>query len=585
VTYANELDDDVFDDEVDLDESRAPLMPHDPYGDALRSREQYPRVGGIQHLRRRLTGSPVSEPTDDLAMRADADKIAAELAAEPQPDLAPPHPGFRRLIARSERRTILRTRGPVAELTAAAATLAGAEAEVAERQGESAVAAAAFQQADQPPPRPRLGVALTSRLAVTLCAVVVLVPIEALLTYPQLQVLGMADYMTLAFAVLIGAAIVVFAEVLAVLVFQATREFHARRRQRGGGGLYWTLVALCGLMIVVGVGTLHRLAESRETNQAIVETRDNAAGAMEREITGDSGPVGDIARDRLEMDLAFTFWLQLAGALGAIGLGLRARAAEPYHHARRERRRLRREAALAQRASVRAEQRLAKSASAHERGRLLVRSVVEEERAALIELIERVRHGYRAQRGGRAPEVPVPPLPAVDAVVERIMASAVLEAAKPASSTAAADQPAATVPVAPEQPAQPLPPPEPVATRPERRFAREPEAPVTPPEPEPEPVIVSAAANGNGNGHTAVPVGRTIAVEPDRPPLRRSEPPAGGSSFKKFRDGLRAREAASRAAPPDVEPEPPSAPRKPLSHRDEPIDGPSTSDHDHRGSS
>jgi hypothetical protein len=452
------------------DEEPTPPHPSDVAARALAERESWPRPGGLAGLVRRLAGRPETTGSDEIAMRADIERLVRRVVeehrrtseprtpagltmfgdADPEPDVAnepardrPPHPGLLELVARSDRRTRQRTVKPARRLGGAVARVTKAQAAFnrdveAREEGRQAVESMPASLS-----RPTLGTAMTRSRTVWALLILVLIPIEAMLTYQQLLVLGMSDFRTGLFAALIGASIAVVAEVVGALGHLTATHANLRDQSRQQRGMYWIVTAFTVVIVGVGVYTLSQMASAREHNQSIVQQRQERVQQRQEQVGQNgflegtattpnvsSGSAGERAADQSNIDLTWTFGLQLLVFLAAVGVTLRQRMADEYNEVEIDRRRRLRAARMAESRVRRSEARVAGATGAYESTMRAIRLVVEEERALLIELLERVRSGVRAHEPDLS--VALPPLRDIEVEVDDAITPRLPDVGQPA---------------------------------------------------------------------------------------------------------------------------------------------------------
>jgi hypothetical protein len=429
--------------------------PEPDYGELslreLSERERWPEPGGLRGLVRALLGRPASTGSDEVTMRADSERVARLLVAEHQrsPVGEPrPHPGLENLARRSERRAVAAVRASVKRLTSSHARVTAAQAELDRAGGEQGAAADELATLPELPDPPLLGRTLTRPRAVWPLMILVLIPIEAMLTYQQLQVLGMSDNKTFAFAALIGISVALVAEVLGLLLHYT---FVQENADEGGGRspFYWLVTGYAAVLVLAGGFTLWQLSDARENNQKIVEQR-NARIEQAREALGGDGFAGvsgssgigstvDDVADKLDIDLEWTFALQGLVLLAAAGVSLRKRMAEEYNDVATDRARRVRRARFAENRLRRAEQRMARLNGPYAATMREIRLGVESERAFLLELFERVRSLVYHEE----PELTVvlPDLPDIEQTIVRLLEPELPRLGQPTVRTLPAAQP------------------------------------------------------------------------------------------------------------------------------------------------
>lgn len=423
--------------------------------------EGWPQPPGLQGVLRRLLGRPATDGTDDVAMRADAERLGDELAAETNTNDQAIHPGFHGLVSRSGQRMARRMRRPGAALAKALAKHTEAQAALDRREYDRGVVARLVDDLPPLPAAPRLGVALTQPWAVWLLMLLVLVPLEGVLTYQQILILGLDVNLTKLFAALIGAALTVSAEVLGTLVAHLGSQADGDRRSTQHRGTYWMAALLVCVTATVAVATITTLATSREANQQIVEQRRQQIEQLNRQFnrpgyTSPDGPPAAVQEqtDSAKINLGFTLWLQLLGLLAAVGLGLRRRLAEDYQAAATMRRTTLRRAQFSERAVSRGERAVTRSAGRQEAVMRTMRTIVEDEYRFLQSLFQRTLQRYRMASGNAAEGCPTPVLPELEDVIRHFLEPK--PPARPAhdserarrSATAASDAVGAAAPAA-----------------------------------------------------------------------------------------------------------------------------------------
>jgi hypothetical protein len=442
----------------------------------LMESEAWPPPSGLLGLLRRALGRPETDGTDDLAMRADADRLGDHLADERETDEPQVHPGFLGLVSRSGQRMARRTRRRCGALATALARHTEAQATLDRCEYDRGVVARQVDELPPLPDRPRLGVALTRPWAVWLLMLLVLIPLEGILTYQQILILGLDVNLTKAFAALIGAALTVSAEVLGTFLAHVGSRADSDRRSVEHRGTYWMAAALACLTAVVAVATISTLATSRDANQQIVEQRRQQIEQLDRQFArpgftsdGTSGrgsqavlqEQGDAAR----INLAFTFWLQLLGLLAAVGLGLRRRLAEDYQAVVTLRRTTLRRAQLSELRVSRGERNVTRRAGRQERIMRDIRSLVEDEYRFLESLFQRGLQRYRAAAGRVAADRPLPVLPDLEDVIRHFIEPELQQLAQPRTGSV----PQAEPPPPPADWERPPPRPRPAWTHDEPR--------------------------------------------------------------------------------------------------------------------
>lgn len=339
-------------------------------------------------------------------------------------DEGEPHPGLEELVQRSERRTRARVAPRGRRIASTSARAIKQQTRHSWANLERDAASAELRDTPGRLPAPILGAAFSRNRIVVPVVLLVFIPLEAMLTYPQLLVLGMSDAMTMVFAALIGITLAVIAEVVGFLlhhIFTADPE-----DEDGGGPVYYWLIA--GLIVLVSIAswvTIDQLAEAREKNEKIVLAADAREDAIQdqlangaTDLTATPPEVTDEALDaRTQIDLQWTFPLQLLAMLGAAVIAFRKRAAEDYNEVEIERARRSRRSRAAERSLRVASQKQTMATARYDGVLRDLRSDVEEERALLLELFQRTRRAVRAVD----PTVPVafPRLDGIDAAVER----------------------------------------------------------------------------------------------------------------------------------------------------------------------
>jgi hypothetical protein len=502
--------------------------------------EAWPRPAGLRGLLRNLLGRPSTDGTDDLAMRADADRLGDELSAERGTNDQQIHPGFHSLVSRSGQRMARQMRRPGAALAKALARHTEAQAALDRREYERGVVARLVDDLPALPERPRLGVALTQPWAVWLLMLLVLIPLEGVLTYQQILILGLDVNLTKVFAALIGAALTVSAEVLGTFVAHVGSQASGDRRSPQHRGTYWLAAALACVTAVAAVATISTLATSRDANQQIVEQRKQQIEELDRRFRqegytpGDAGSAGSSTAaaqeqaDSSKINLGFTLWLQLLGLLAAIGLGTRRRLAEDYQMVATTRRTTLRRSQLSERSVSRGERMVTRSAGRQEAIMRTMRTVVEDEYRFLQGLFQRALQRYRATAGRLADDCPVPELPDLEDVIRHFVEPELPRLAQPTTASVPVAQP----PPPPVQWEQPAPRPRP--TRP----APAPEPPDDPPPPR-RPDVRQPPANESGydaragrwpppspeTGHRDRPASEYDTPQPAPPPLSEYDTP------------------------------------------------------------
>ena len=410
--------------------------------------EGWPQPAGLQGVLRRLLGRPATDGTDDLAMRADAERLGDELADETNTNDQAIHPGFHGLVSRSGQRMARRMRHPSAALAKALAKHTEAQAALDRREYDRGVVARLVDDLPPLPAAPRLGVALTQPWAVWLLMLLVLIPLEGVLTYQQILILGLDVNLTKLFAALIGAALTVSAEVLGTLVAHLGSQADGDRRSTQHRGTYWMAALLVCVTATVAVATISTLATSREANQQIVEQRRQQIEQLDRQFnrpgyTSPDGPPAAVQEqtDSAKINLGFTLWLQLLGLLAAVGLGLRRRLAEDYQAAATMRRTTLRRAQFSERAVSRGERAVTRSAGRQEAVMRTMRTIVEDEYRFLQSLFQRTLQRYRMASGNAAEGCPTPELPELEDVIRHFLEPELPRLAQPTTASVPVAQP------------------------------------------------------------------------------------------------------------------------------------------------
>lgn len=410
-------------------------------GRNLAGRELWPAPSGLKGWWRRLLGRPMTTGSDEVTMRVDANRIAQELATSEDPPPLP-HPGLVNLAHRSERRMVERCVKPGRRLASTLARTTAAQTALDSADYQRDIAAGALADLpEESPPRPRFGTALTRGASVWIVLLTVMIPLESFLTYRQLLVLGMSDSSTRFLSVLIGLALVIVAEVSGLLIYYLMSHPDDLREQAEVEGndeegvrfwlprsvRYWCVAFLTLITIGVGVVTLNRLAVAREHNQRVLDTQINQQEKREARFKSQnglssgesSGSAGALSREQAvgEVDLAWTFWLQLLAFLAAIGIAIRRREAHDYNDFIQERNRRTRDTRLAENRMQRCNRRLTAATGRYEATMRSIRALHEQERAMLLELFDRVRaHSLNVD-----PRL-VPHLEDIETVIDRTLA-------------------------------------------------------------------------------------------------------------------------------------------------------------------
>jgi hypothetical protein len=416
--------------------SSEPRAPHPSHraGRELAERDRWPWPPPLRILTRALTGAPTRSALDQAAMRADADRIgsrAGRRSAAGDP-AGPPSAGLEGLVARSEYRAVAGTKRLVRRLVRALGQATAHQASLDRRQGELDAAARVHSaaQAAIPTDRPPFGLALTSRGARLTALVLLLIPLEAYLTYPSLQVLQLSDVVTMRLSVLIGAGIAIAAEVIGISLAYLARhgQAHASDPRHRVLVLFASLLVLAGL--VAGLATAVQLASSREhnlqiaaavkaTNTTPAPTGFGGAPAPSGGAAGfSSSPAAGTtpATATARPDLAWTAGLQILAFLAAIAIAMRGELAAPYRHALRNERRARRRVTHTERRVRRSEARTAHALTALDGARRALPHHVSAEHAQLRALLDRASDRHAEElAAARLPAQPFPTPPPFDA--------------------------------------------------------------------------------------------------------------------------------------------------------------------------
>ena len=209
-------------------------------------------------------------PLDREAMRADALRVGERVgrSARRHGPTGTVDAGLQGLVARTLERIRVVGYGRSRRLARALGAATRAQALLNRRQGEleDADGEVALRRTQIPEP-PRLGLALTGRGAHVAAVLLLLVPLEAYLTFPTLQILTYDDLTTQRLCVLIGLGIALGAEAAAAMLAHVARE--GERRDPARRGLYWVCALLAVAAVVGGVVTLDQMARARVHNEAI----------------------------------------------------------------------------------------------------------------------------------------------------------------------------------------------------------------------------------------------------------------------------------------------------------------------------
>jgi hypothetical protein len=247
-----------------------PPTPSDRASHFLAVEDAWPWAPALARLRRWLTGRPERSPTDAQAMRADALRIGERVgrSALRHGPTGTVDAGLQGLVARTLERVRARGRRQTPRLVHALGSATRAQALLNRRvvASESAGDEVLLRRREIPEP-PRLGVVLTGRVAHVGVIFLLLVPLEAFLTFPTLQVLTYTDLMTQRLCVLIGLAIAIGAEAAASMLAHVARD--GERRDPARRGLYYVTALLAVAAVVGGFVALDQMAGARQHNEAL----------------------------------------------------------------------------------------------------------------------------------------------------------------------------------------------------------------------------------------------------------------------------------------------------------------------------
>jgi hypothetical protein len=452
-----------------------PPRPSDRAAAFLAAEDAWPWAPTLERLRRWLRGQPDRSPLDSEAMRADAVRIGERIgrSAERNGPTGTVDAGLQGLVARTLERIQRTGRRQSRQLAWALGRATLAQALLNRRQGalEDADGEIALRRREIPEP-PRLGVALTGRFSHVVVVGLLLVPLEAFLTFPTLQILTYDDLMTQRLCVLIGLGIALGAEAAATMLAHVARD--GERHDPSRRGLYYVTALLAVAAIVGGAVTLDQMARARVHNEALAYAIEQgqssgaassgagatgtgsggfagvpggtagagstgtgsaaAGGGGFAGVPGGTGAAGTGAAATGAAgaatlspapgtpDLRFMLGLQLFAFIAAVIFALRVHVAAPYRTALRrlaaaERRVRRRNWAVS-----RADRRTTRTRAALDEAQRDVRSGVREELDGLRSLLERARERHDQQfPDGGPPPMELPIMPDLEQLVAELL--------------------------------------------------------------------------------------------------------------------------------------------------------------------